>query len=109
MTALRLERHRSAGCWVTWQKLEHQWSYLEEARTTEEMQPLTGRVEGRVLSPFFHPLLQFLTSASQTQQKTIDMVSWETDKGRPPSKTVQEGAMKWNVGMYLRTKGPIQT
>lgn len=72
------------------------------------MQPLTERAEGRVLFPFFHPLVQFLISASQTQQKTTDMVSWETHEGQPPYKMEQEGAMKWNVGMYLRTKGPIR-
>ena len=50
------------------------------------MQSLTERGEGIILFPFSHPLIQFLTNASQTQQKTTDMVSWEKDNGQPPCK-----------------------
>lgn len=89
--------------------------HLAEARTTVELprrsqnhkgNAATNR-EGRGVSTLpFLPSSQFLTSASQTQQKKTDQGPWETDKGQPPCKTEHEEAMKWNVGMYLGEKNP---
>lgn len=76
---------------------------LPRRGTTEEIPPLTERKKGIILFRFSHPFIQFLTNASQTQQKTTDMVSWETDKGQPPSRE-QDEAMKWNVGMFENKK-----